>query len=112
MRRTALLALPILLAALSAPATADDRELCQDTKADRDNRIAACTRAIASRQWSGTELARLHVARGERLIFGRQPVLDKALDDCNAAIGADPKHAPGYRCRGVVYYERKDFDLA
>ena len=35
-----------------------------------------------------------------------------SLDDCDAAITADPKYAPGYRCRGAVYYERKDFDRA
>lgn len=112
MCRTGVLALPILLAALVNPAAADDRELCQDAKADGESRIAACTRAIGSRQWSGTDLARLHVSRADRFTSGRQRALDKALDDCNAAIAADPKHAPAYRCRGIVYFERKDFDLA
>jgi tetratricopeptide (TPR) repeat protein len=112
MVRTGALALSILLAALASPAAADDRALCQDTKADGESRLAACGRAIASKQWSGTELARLHAARAERWIHGRQRALDKALDDCNAAIAADPAHAPAYRWRGVVYYERKDLDRA
>jgi hypothetical protein len=86
MRRTALLALPILLAALVNTAAADDRDRCNDAKADREKRLAACSNAIASKQWSGTELARLHVSRA----YSRQLDLDKALDDCNAAIAADP----------------------
>ena len=112
MCRTAVLPLSILLAALTNPAVADDRALCHDAKADSESRIAACGRAIASKQWSGTELARLHVARAERFVVSRQPDLDRALDDCDAAIAADPKHAPGYRCRGAIHYERQDYDRA
>jgi tetratricopeptide (TPR) repeat protein len=111
MCRAAVLALPILLAALVHATAADDRDLCHDAKADGESRLAACGRAIASRQWSGTELARLHVSRSERYAF-RQRALDKALGDCNAAIAADPEHAPAYRCRGAIYYERKDYDRA
>jgi tetratricopeptide (TPR) repeat protein len=110
MSRTALLALPVLLAALVNTATADDRDLCNDAKADREKRLAACSNAIATNQWSGTELARLRVSRAEQ--YSRQRDLDRALDDCNAAIAADPKYAQGYRCRGAVYYERKDYDRA
>jgi tetratricopeptide (TPR) repeat protein len=110
MSRTALLALPILLAALVNAASADDRDLCNDSKADRDKRLAACSNAIATNQWNGADLARLRVSRAEQ--YSRQRALERALDDCNAAITADPKYAPGYRCRGAVYYERKDFDRA
>jgi tetratricopeptide (TPR) repeat protein len=112
MSRTGLLALPILLAALVNTAAADDRDLCNDAKAARERRLAACANAIATKQWRGTELARLHVSRAEQYFFSRPRALDKALDDCNAAIAADPKHAPAYRCLGAVYYERKDYDRA
>jgi tetratricopeptide (TPR) repeat protein len=112
MRRSDLFALPILLAALVNPAAADDRDLCNDAKTGRESRLAACSSAIASRQWSGADLARLHVSRAEQYIYSRQRALDKALEDCNAAIGIDPKLAAAYRWRGVVYYERKDYDLA
>jgi tetratricopeptide (TPR) repeat protein len=111
MRRTALLALSILLALVST-ASADDRDLCNDGKAARERRLTACTNAIASKQWRGTDLANLYVVRAEQYVFGRQRALDKALDDCNAAIVTDSKYAQGYRCRGAVYYERKDFDRA
>jgi len=77
-----------------------------------ESRLAACETAIAGRQWSGAELARLHVSRAEQYTFSRPRALDKALDDCNAAIAIDPKLAAAYRCRGVVYYERKEFDRA
>ena len=110
MSRTGLLALPILLAALVNTAAADDRDLCNDAKMDRERRLVACANAIASNQWNGTELARLRVSRADQ--YNRQRALDRALDDCNAAIAADPKYAPGYRCRGAVFYERKDFDRA
>ena len=108
MRRTALLAVPMLLAALVNTAAADDRDLCNDGKAARERRLTACSNAIASKQWRGTELAHLYVSRA----YSRQLAVDNALDDCNAAIAADPKYAQGYRCRGAVYYERKDFDRA
>jgi tetratricopeptide (TPR) repeat protein len=112
MRRTGLFALPIWLAALVNTAAADDRDLCNDAKTPRDSRLAACSSAIASRQWSGTDLARLHVSRAEQYIYSRQRALDKALEDCNAAIAIDPKLAAAYRWRGVVHYERKEYDLA
>src|SRR6478735_1874303 len=113
MRRTWLFALPILFAAsLVKPAAADDRDRCNDAKAGRESRLAACETAIAGRQWSGAELARLHVSRAEQYTFSRPRALDKALDDCNAAIAIDPKLAAAYRCRGVIYYERKEFDRA
>jgi tetratricopeptide (TPR) repeat protein len=112
MYRTGLFALPMLLAALVEPAVADDRDLCNDAKAGRESRLAACSNAIASRQWSGADLARLHVSRAEQYTYSRQRALDKALEDCNAAIAIDPKLAAAYRWRGVVYYERKDYDLA
>jgi hypothetical protein len=95
MRRTALLALPILLAALVSTASADDRDLCNDGKAARERRLTACTNAIASKQWRGTDLANLYVVRAEQYVFGRQRALDKALDDCNAAIVTDSKYAQG-----------------
>jgi tetratricopeptide (TPR) repeat protein len=112
MSRTGLLAVPILLAAFINTAGADDRDLCIDEKAVREKRLAACTDAIGTKQWRGAELARLHVLRAEQYVLSRQRALDKALDDCNAAIAADPKYAPGYLCRGAVYYERRDFDRA
>ena len=112
MSRTGLLAAPILLTTLVNTAAADDRDLCIDEKAARETRLAACTNAIATKRWRGTELALLHVLRAEQYVFSRQRDLDKALDDCNAALAADTKYAQGYRCRGAVYYQRKDFDRA
>jgi tetratricopeptide (TPR) repeat protein len=112
MSRIGLLALTILLAAAVNTPAADDRDLCNDANAAREKRLAACSNAIATKRWRGTELAHLHVLRAEQYLFSRQRALDKALDDCNAAIAADPKYAQGYRCRGAVYYERKDFERA
>jgi tetratricopeptide (TPR) repeat protein len=104
--------LAVLLALLAVPAAADDRELCLDTRADADSRLAACGRAIASGQWSGNDLARLRVSRAERIFYGRKGPPEQAVADCEAAIIADPKHAPAYRLRGVLYYERGDYDRA
>jgi len=47
MRRTWLFALPILFAAsLVKPAAADDRDRCNDAKAGRESRLAACVNII------------------------------------------------------------------
>src|SRR5262245_42358847 len=85
------------LAMLASPALADDRDLCLDAKAAAESRFVACDRAIGSDQWKGTELARLLVTRAERLVRLRQ--LDRALEDCNAAVVADSQYAGGHRCR-------------
>jgi tetratricopeptide (TPR) repeat protein len=112
MSRTGLFAVLILFAALVNTAAADDRDVCNNANADREKRLAACANAIATKRWRGSELALLHVLRAEQYTFSRQRDLGKALEDCNAALAADPKYAQGYRCRGAVYYERKDFDRA
>ncbi|MCC6781007.1 MAG: tetratricopeptide repeat protein [Hyphomicrobiales bacterium] len=104
--------LAILLALSASPARADDRELCLDVRADADSRIAACGKAIASGQWSGGDLARLHMARAERIIFAHKGTPEQALADCDAALAADPRNAPAYRLRGVILYERGDYDAA
>ena len=101
-----------ILCSWSTPLPPTIASRCHDAKADGESRLAACETAIASRQWSGAELARLHVSRGRQYTFSRPRALDKALDDCNAAIAIDPKLAAAYRCRGAVYYERKEFDRA
>src|SRR5262245_56922638 len=112
MRRTDLLALPLLLAALVTSAAADDRDVCNDGNAGRETRLAACSSAIGSGQWSGSDLARLLVSRAEQYVYSRQRALDKALEDCEAALAIDPNYAAAYRWRGVVYCERKEFDRA
>jgi hypothetical protein len=56
------LALTLALAATTAAAAADDRATC--TQASGEVALAACDRAIASGQYKGVDLARLHTNRG------------------------------------------------
>src|SRR5262249_6588962 len=64
MRRSALLAVALLLAAFAVPAAAaDDAAQCNDNKGEPDARLAACSTAIASGQWAGADLARLYTVR-------------------------------------------------
>ena len=109
MRCSAVLAVPLLLATLALPAAAaDDPALCNDTRGDAEDRLAACSAAVASRQWTGADLARLYTSRA--FLLQRKRDFDRALDDLNSAIRADSGHAPAYRGRGAVYYEYKDYD--
>jgi tetratricopeptide (TPR) repeat protein len=91
-----------------SPAFAQTTELC--VKGSGDAQIAACTKAIASGQWKGRNLAWAFGNRG----YGHwgKGDLDRAIADYNEAIRLDPKFAHAYNNRGNAYRDKGDLDRA
>jgi len=73
-----------------SPAAADDRETCADSLRS-DVAIAACTRAIASRQYITQNVAPLYTSRG--IAYGAKGQHERAIEDFEKAIRLDPQFA-------------------
>lgn len=116
MRRTAkrLLAAAIAAGLLGGGAAwaqgPSDAERCSTASGSVDETIAACTRAIDSKQYSGTNLAILLNSRG--ISWREKNYDDQALADFDEAIRLDPKSATTYTSRGNLYGDRGDNDKA
>ncbi len=98
----------VVLAGLPTAAAADDADTC--VKQSGDVAIAACSRAIASGQFGGGELAAFYVSRGVE--YKNQRGLDRALADFDQAIRLDPKNSDAYTVRGMAWKAKGDFDRA
>ena len=107
-RRLRTLAISGLLAALALPAAADDRNACEEGSGDAA--IAACSRAIASGQFAGLELAKLHTNRGVEL--KRKGDLDGAIADYDHAIRLNPDDHFAFNNRGNTWRDKGDLDRA
>jgi tetratricopeptide (TPR) repeat protein len=83
---------------LTAAAAADDGETC--TNSLSDVAIAACTRAIASGQYTTQSVATLYTTRG--IAYGAKGQHDRAIQDFDQAIRIDPQFAQGDRTNPVA----------
>jgi tetratricopeptide (TPR) repeat protein len=117
MRRTALPRSPAIRllfgAALGAAATLSAAHAADDAaatckKAWGEVAVAACTRAIASGQYDGHELAKLHFYRA----IGHDQKGDSALADYSEAIRLKPEDAEFYNNRGGAWPGKGDYDRA
>jgi tetratricopeptide (TPR) repeat protein len=111
LRRWILIAAVALV--LPSPAGAvDDRTLCDnaDQSSTLDNRIAGCTRMIASGRYQRHALAIVYYNRGNHWRAKRE--FAKAIADYDRAIGIDPKYADAYNNRGVTFGDLRKPDLA
>jgi tetratricopeptide (TPR) repeat protein len=97
-----------LLIALVLPAAADDRKICDEGTGDAA--IAACTRAIASGQFAGLDLAKLHTNRGVEL--KRKGDLDGAIADYDQAIRLNPGDHFAFNNRANTWRDKGDLDRA
>jgi tetratricopeptide (TPR) repeat protein len=101
-------ALTLCAPALAASLT--DRDQCADVRSRdaADRTIAACTRIIDDRSEPSRAAAlgnrcRLWIAKGD---------FERAIADCNEAIGLDPANADAYLDRGDAQAARRDYDRA
>jgi tetratricopeptide (TPR) repeat protein len=101
-----LVLLTISLAAV--PAAADDRSTCD--RSSGELAIAACTRAIASGQFRGLELAKIHTNRGVEL--KRTGDLDGAIKDYDIAIKLNPNDPFAFNNRANAWRDKGDLDRA
>jgi tetratricopeptide (TPR) repeat protein len=82
-----------------SPAAAGDRETCTDSLRS-DVAIAACTRAIASGQYTTQNVATLYTSRG--IAYGAKGQHDRAIQDFEKAIRLDPQFAQRDRTDAVA----------
>jgi tetratricopeptide (TPR) repeat protein len=114
MRRVALgSAVVVTAAVLAAAAFAlvrpdDSGERC--FAQDGDAAIAACTRAIKSGRFSGSDLASIHENRAIEL--RQQGDFDRAIADYTAAIHIDAELPGAYAGRGLAYEGKAEADKA
>lgn len=100
-----------LFAASVAPAQAPlDAELCFNITRNADLAIQHCTRAIESGKFAGELLARLHYNRAVELSGKGQ--YDRAITDCDIAIGLNPKFSDAYYVRGNSWSSKGDAERA
>jgi tetratricopeptide (TPR) repeat protein len=103
----------LIIGALAAtPAAANDMESCR-TGALKD-RIAPCTRAIASRKYKGEDLAILYSERGTA---NSSVSYDLAIADYTEALRIRPKdnvwaHLSIYQLRGEIHSFKGEYDRA
>jgi tetratricopeptide (TPR) repeat protein len=102
--RRSITAATLLLAAGAALAQSDDRAVCE--RASGVAAIEACSRAIASGRFSGTDLAKLHTNRGVEL--KQKGDLDGALKDYDAAIRLNPADFFAFNNRANVRRDKGD----
>jgi tetratricopeptide (TPR) repeat protein len=96
------------LLGLAQPAAADDANTC--SSGFGDVAFAACNRAIASRQYSGHQLANLLNSRGTE--YRLRGDLRRAMADYDEAIRLNPNDANAYNSRGDCWEAKGDLDRA
>ena len=92
----------------SAPALADDAELCASSELDQA--ILACTRLISSSKVSQADRGVAYVFRA--IAYFNKGDYDRAIADATQAIELDGKNLDAYFNRGVVYEKKGDYDRA
>jgi len=89
-------------------AWADDSDVC--TKGRGDEKISACTRAIASERSKGANVAWAYNNRGNA--YRSKGDYDRAIQDYDEAIRLDPKYSAAYYNRGSAFDDKGEYDRA
>ena len=98
----------------AAPARAewidDQAKVCAATDNDPDMVIGACTAAMQSGRWSGTNLAWAYNNRG--IAYSNKGQYDRAIQDYDQALRLNPSDADAYHNRGNAYANKGQYDRA
>jgi tetratricopeptide (TPR) repeat protein len=108
MRRLIAIVAVAVFCSLAGAAAADDMHSCFADSGDVA--IAACSRAINSRRYKKTDLARLYVNRGAE--WDTKKEYDKELADLSEAVKYDSSVAAIYKNRAKVYRIRGEIERA
>src|SRR6266545_5696659 len=105
----------LIIAALSfsvarASAQAVDPASCTAGNATSDQRIAACSAAIAANRGTAQEISSAYAERA--LALEDKGHRDRAMSDVNEALRVDPNSATAFRVRGELYRRAGKLDLA
>lgn len=112
MKRPALLILGSLLAAaaIAVPLLRADDSAQRCFAEEGEAAVAACTRAIESGRFTGTELAAIYNNRAIEL--RQRGDYDRAITDYSAAIRFDAGLTGAYTGRGLAYEGNNEIDKA
>jgi tetratricopeptide (TPR) repeat protein len=91
------------------PAGAADAVLCNDTRADPDVRIPACTRLL-DHPSEGINLADVYNHRGAAKV--RKGDLDDAIADFTSALNQNPKSVDAFKNRGIAHHMQGNYNAA
>ncbi|CCD84142.1 conserved hypothetical protein with TPR repeats and a peptidase domain; putative exported protein [Bradyrhizobium sp. ORS 285] len=113
MRRSLLLLLPLLAALIAPAASAQSRSqlgpLCTTETTPADQMIAACTKIIALKVFSGGQLATIYFWRA--VGWNKKGDYAHVIADATEAIRLQPSQAV-YNLRGSAYYDKGEDDIA
>lgn len=104
----------LLLALAMLPSTflsaaADDVDVCTSSVAKADSRLAACSRLLGQRGFSGMR-SRIYLNRAQAYLA--QGAIDQGLEDLNKASGLEPNNDHILVWRSEAWFSRGDFDRA
>ena len=100
----------MLVTAPAAQSAAGNADYDTCDKGSGEEAIAACGRAIASKEFSGDSLASLYFSRA--LLLDKKGDADGALSDYSAALQSNPALFGALNNRGNLYQSKGEIDLA
>ncbi|MGJ4947836.1 caspase family protein [Bradyrhizobium sp. HKCCYLS20291] len=113
MRRSLLLLLPLLATLAAPPAFAQSRSqlgpLCTTETTPADQMIAACTKIIALKVFSGGQLATIYFWRA--VGWNKKGDYAHVIADATEALRLQPAQAI-YNLRGSAYYDKGEYEIA
>ncbi|XUM22178.1 caspase family protein [Bradyrhizobium oligotrophicum S58] len=113
MRRSLLLLIPLLVALWASPGLAQSKSqlgpLCTTETTPPDQMIAACTRIIALKVFSGSQLATIYFWRA--VGWNKKGDYTHVIADATEALRLQPAQAI-YNLRGSAYYDKGEYEIA
>ncbi|MGJ5043347.1 MULTISPECIES: caspase family protein [unclassified Bradyrhizobium] len=113
MRRSLLLLIPLLAALWASPGLAQSKSqlgpLCTTETTPADQMIAACTKIIALKVFSGSQLATIYFWRA--VGWNKKGDYTHVIADATEALRLQPAQAI-YNLRGSAYYDKGEYEIA